>query len=74
MTAEERGQEMMSIKMNELPPKALEFAKKLCKEVGMCGETLLTAWTIYAQCVENLPCSDDLYKARPCDIEWFNEN
>lgn len=71
LTAEDRGMEMMSIPMDELPPLALAFAKKLCSEVGMCGEVLLTAWTVYAQCVENLPCTDDLYKARDKDKAWF---
>ena len=71
MTAEERGREMMLIKMDQLPPLALEFAKHLCKEFGMCGEVLLTAWTVYAQIVECLSCIDTLYQARACDVEWF---
>ncbi len=70
-TAEERGMEMMLIPMNELPEIALEFSKKLCNETGMCIETLLTSWTVYAQCIEKLTCTDDLYKARKEDIEWF---
>ena len=72
LSAEERGMQMMSIPMNKLPPLALEFAKKLCGEVGMCMETLLTAWTVYAQLVEGLECTDDLYKARPNDVDWFS--
>ena len=72
-TAIERRSEMMLIPMKNLPPLALEFAKKLGKEMGMCGEVLMTAWTIYAQCVEGLSCSDKLYQARPEDIEWFND-
>ena len=72
-TAEARGMEMMNLPMNSLPPVALAFAKKLCDEVGMCMEVLLTAWTAYAQCVENLPCSDSLYKVRPQDVEWFKQ-
>ena len=71
MTAEERGQQMMGIPINQLPLIAREFAKKKCMEVGMCMEVLLTAWIVYAQCVENLPCEDDLYMARPEDKEWF---
>ena len=70
-TAEERGMEMMFIPMGELPPLALKFLKKLCGEIGGCGETYLTAWTVYAQCVEGLSCNDDLYKARIEDIAWF---
>lgn len=71
-TAEERGMQMMTIPMGQLPELASEFAKKLCDEAGMCMEVLLTAWTVYAQCVEGFPCEDELYKARPEDVEWFN--
>lgn len=73
MTAEERGAEMMWIKMSELPKLAVDFAKKLTREVGMCSEVLLTAWTVYAQCVEGLECTDSLYLARPQDRAWFEE-
>jgi len=72
-TAEQRGMEMMSIPIGKLPPIARAFANKLCKEMGMCMEVLLTAWTVYAQCVEGLTCTDDLYKARESDIMWFKE-
>ena len=74
MTAEKRGLEMMLVPMGQLPPLALAFAKKMCNEVGMCSETLLTAWTVYAQCVEGLPCTDSLYQAREQDKAWFKEN
>ncbi len=73
MTAEERGAQMMSVPIGQLPPIAVEFARDLCRQVGKCGEVLLTAWTIYAQCVENLPCTDDLYLARGVDETWFQE-
>jgi hypothetical protein len=68
-----RGEEMLYIPMKDLPPLALEFARHLCKQYGMCIETMLTAYTVYAQCVEGLDCKDDLYKARDIDIEWFNQ-
>ncbi len=70
-TAEERGAEMMMTPMKDLPPLALKFAKKLCQEVGMCGEVLMTAWTVYAQCHEGLTCTDSLYMARREDRIWF---
>lgn len=70
-TAEDRGMEMMLIPMGKLPPLALDFAKHLCAQMGMCGEVLLTAWTVYAQCVDGLSCDNDLYQARPCDRDWF---
>ena len=73
MNAVERGSEMMTIPIGQLPPLAVEFAKSLCKEFGGCGEVLMTAWCVYAQCVEGLPCDDDLYLSRPVDVQWFKE-
>jgi hypothetical protein len=70
-TAEQRGMEMMLIPMRDLPPLALEFANKLAREAGMCMETLLTAYTVFAQCAEGLPCTDELYVAREADRQWF---
>jgi len=67
----ERSMEMMYIPIKDLPPLAREFANKLCREVGMCMETLITAYAVYAQCVEGLPCRDSLYAARNIDYEWF---
>jgi hypothetical protein len=71
MDAVKRGTEMMHVPMNQLPPLAVEFAKKLCREVGGCMEVLLTAYVVYAQLVEGLPCDDDLYTARDVDKAWF---
>jgi hypothetical protein len=73
LTAEQRGRQMMEAKLKDLPPLAVEFCQHLCHESGGCMETFLTAWTVYAQCVEGLECSDDLYHARPQDIAWFRE-
>ena len=72
-TAEERGMEMMHIPTGQLPPIALDFGNKMCHEMGMCGEVLLTAWTVYAQCVEGLECTDVAYEASPSDVKWFAE-
>ncbi len=72
MTAEQRGSALLHEPIKSLPPLALEFAKKLCSEIGMCMEVALTAYTIYAQCVEGLPCTDALYQASPVDIAWFD--
>ena len=71
LTAEQRGLEMMLIPVKDIPPLAQKFARALCQELGMCCETLLTAWTVYAQCAEGLTCQDPLYLARPKDIAWF---
>lgn len=73
MNAVQRGVEMMNIKMGELPPLAVEFLRHLASKVGYCGEVCLTAFAVYAQCVEGLPCDDDLYEARPEDRQWFSE-
>lgn len=74
MTAEERGMQMATqVPMKDLPPLALEFMRKLGREVGMCGEVMITAYTVYAQCVEKLECTDSLYQARPQDVAWFEE-
>ncbi len=64
---------MLQVPMNTLPPLALEFARKLCREVGGCIETYMTAYAVYAQLVENLPCDDSLYQARTADVEWFKD-
>lgn len=73
MDAVDRATQMMVVPKNQLPPLALEFARKMCREVGMCGETYITAYAIYAQCVEGLPCDDALYAARDADVAWFAE-
>ena len=71
--AVDRAQELLSVPMSQLPPLALEFVKKLCSEAGGCIEVFLTAYAVYAQCVEGLPCADDLYQVRPEHREWFSE-
>lgn len=71
--AVERGQEMLVMPMNQLPPLAVEFAQKLCNELGGCIEVFLTAYAVYAQCVEGLRCKDSLYKVIPEHKRWFLE-
>ncbi len=71
MTAEERGMQMMSIPMKDLPPLAYKFMRKMASEIGMCMEVCLTAYCCYAQAVEGLPCTDDLYIIRLEDKNWF---
>lgn len=73
MLAEERAIQMMSIIQKDLPPLAFAYARKLCMEVGMCGEVYITAFACYAQCVEGLECKDDLYRASPDAVAWFKE-
>ena len=67
-----RGMELLVAPMNQVPPLAIEFARKLAREAGgMCGEVFLTAYSVYAQCVEGRECDDTLYMARPQDRQWF---
>lgn len=70
-TAMERALQMMATPMNQLPLLALEHAEEQCRKLGMCAEVLLTSWAAYAQCVEDLPCDDDLYQDCPGDKAWF---
>lgn len=66
-----RGIEMLRLPMGDLPRPALVYAGYLCLRVGMCIETLLSAYSTYAQIVEDLPCDDDLYLATPMiRAEW----
>lgn len=71
MKATERGIEMLHMPMNELPPIAVEFKDKLAREAGLCIETCLTAYAVYAYMVEGAECDDELYRPRMQDFDWF---
>ena len=72
MNAVERGMELMTTKGRDLPLLAREFVPVLAREAGgICMEVVLTAYVVYAQCVDGLPCDDDLYMAHPNHREWF---
>ncbi len=73
-TAEERGMEMMLVPMGKLPPLALAYAQELCRQVGQSGDVLITAWTVYAQLIEELDCADEAYKPTPDARIWFARN
>jgi hypothetical protein len=73
MTAEERGIEMMSTPFNYLPLLAIKFSKKLNRKFGTCMEIFLTAWIVYAQCIEGLTCTTPLYMASVADKKWFDK-
>jgi hypothetical protein len=70
-TALERGQEMMYIKMSELPELAMDHLKYLSGKIGMCMEVCLTVYTVYAQIVEGLPCDNELYIPDQDAISWY---
>jgi hypothetical protein len=73
MDALQRASEMMRIPMKDLPEIAIEYAKHLCNRVGMCMEALYTAWAVYAQIVEKLPCDDFLYIPNGDAILFYRE-
>jgi hypothetical protein len=64
---------MMRVPFNQLPPIAVDYAQHLCSRVGQCMETLLTAWIVYCQIVEKLPCDDSLYTPDPDAINFYKE-
>ena len=72
--AEKRGIEMMTISLDQQPQLAVKFMEHLSNEVGLCAETLLTALIVYAQCVENLECTNELYIPIDKHIQWFKDN
>lgn len=72
MTNVDRAMELMTIPVSKLPPLALEFAKHLCGQIGMCGEVLITAYAAYAQCVESCPCDDSVYDGSSYQ-HWFDD-
>lgn len=74
MDALKRAWEMMMMPQNQLPPLSLKYYKHLEQKNGCCGEVFLTAFAIYAQCVENLLCNDSLYMASEIDRQWFRDN
>lgn len=71
LTATDRVSELMATKIKDVPPLATKFARHLGEKMGLCGEVYVTAYAIYAQCVEGLPCDDPDYVASPLDIAWF---
>ena len=68
----DRAMEMMQIPMGKIPEPALKYAAKLCGQLGMCMEVLITAYAAYAQAVEKLPCEDDAYYLHPVtEVEFW---
>ncbi len=45
----------------DVPSKAHLYVKLLAREVGYCGETCITAFAHYAQAIEGLACTEDMY-------------
>ena len=65
--------EMMTTPMNQLPPKAMEYLKKLSSKVGFCGDTCVTAYYDYCQLELGMTTDDDLYIIDEQRKLWYNE-
>lgn len=68
-----RAYEMMEQPIGQLPWLAVEYMRQVSREVGFCGEVGLTAYCAYAQCVEGLECTEDLYQVEEQDRRWFEQ-
>jgi hypothetical protein len=55
----------MKTPMGELPHEAVIFSGFMCQRYMMCMEVMLSAYCVYAQIIEGLPCDDDLYRVTP---------
>lgn len=73
MTAEMRASELMGTLIKDVPDLARQYLRKLTSELGISGEVIFHAYSVYAQCVENLTCEDSLYRASPEEKKWFLE-
>ena len=72
MTAEERARELLfKTKTCDLPKLARAYLDYLSGNVGACGEVYLTAYAHYAQAVEKLSCTDEMYEIDEDGRRWF---
>lgn len=63
---------MMDVKMEELPPLAIDFLQFLSGIYGFCGGTAFTAYAVYNQMVLGMECEDELYiMTDPNQIKWW---
>ena len=70
-TAEQRAWKLYETPMNEMPKLARAFNLAYCKKYGGCGDTTLTAFTIYAQLAEGLACKKPTLIASAQEKRWF---
>ena len=73
-TAEERAQELFKGKGKDLPLPIREYVKYLSQKYGGCSEVFLTGAAHYAQAIEGLKSTDDLYKINDEGREWFKNH
>lgn len=57
----------------DLPAEARRYAKVLGSKVGGCGETYITAFAHYAQDIEGLVCTEDLYMREGFSKDYYQE-
>ena len=74
MNAHERALELMNLPMGAVPEIAKQYARHLANRVGMCMEVFITAYSVYAQIVEKLPCNDNLYTPDDEAIRFFKSH
>jgi hypothetical protein len=74
LTAEERAQQLFHGKRKDVPKLAMEYIKYLSNKYGGCSEMFLTGAAHYAQVIEGLTCTDDLYKIDEEGKDWFEKN
>ncbi|MGZ8924353.1 MAG: hypothetical protein ACXW2E_00585 [Nitrososphaeraceae archaeon] len=74
MTAEERGLELFNTSYMDIPSLAIGFLDLTIQKLGICAETHLTSFIKYAQCIEQLECTNPLYQATEEDKQWFEVN
>jgi hypothetical protein len=72
-TIDEMVSEMMETSWNDLPPKAVEYVKKLSSKIGFCGETCVTAFFDYCQLELGMTTDDDLYEVDELRQLWYKE-
>lgn len=73
MDAVQRASELYQMRWADIPEPARAYVRYLQRETGAGSEVFLSAFAIFAQCVEGLRCSEAAYKARPEDREWFRQ-
>jgi hypothetical protein len=69
--AVKRAMYLMQVAIKDLPPPAIAIRNHLARMVGMCMEVCITAFAAYAQVVEGLPCTDDLYIVQTPEEEFL---
>lgn len=65
---------MMSSKLKEISPIAIEYLNYLSKTYGFCGEIMVTAFANYCQATLGLPCEDENYRITDENTKWFKDN